>query len=309
MLSITHREFYTLIETGKIHPLQSRQRHARVPLVQVLALKAEFAHKSITLPWEKFIQAVTFFTSNAAEVNRHLTDLGYPRAPIDYIDRLRASAEHDPKLEIIKEKSIGEFFRTFGRADEILRRDDLRLLVELLAMINKGEAEIKDTVKAKYGREYGDADVLRFIEYFYNWKIMDPESVKFYFQYLQGRNLILKQCAYSRADYFIMYALGIDFGGEVSELLERSCLGLIHKLSIMIDAYVYNQTGPSQKELAHLVGIIESLLGAAASCRAGKVTKGKQNDFADKFVPTAVKRESFFETEKNTTFDAQPKPN
>ena len=308
MLSITHREFYSLIEVGKLHPLQGRSRHLRVPLAEVLALKAEFAHKTIALPWEKFIQAVTFFTTNAAEVNRHLTDLGYPRAPVEYIDRLRASAQNDPKLEIIREKSIGEFFRTFGRADEILKREDVRQLTELLTMINKGEAEIKETIRAKYGREYGDADVLRFVEYFYNWKIMDPDSVKFYFQYLQGRDLILKQCAYSRADYFITYALGIDFGGEVSELLERSCLGLIHKLSIMIDGYVYQTTPVSQKDLAHLVGIIESLLSASASCRAGKVSKPKQKEIMDNFVPTAVKRETFFEEEKKTTFSAE-KPN
>jgi hypothetical protein len=302
MLSITVREFYALINAGKLHPLQTRQRHMRVPLAEVMSIKAEFAHRTLAMPYEKFIQAATFFTSNAVEVNGHLLDLGYPKAPVEYIQRCRAAAESDAKLDLIRVKTFGEFMVAFGRAQEILKRGDLRLLVELLTMMQKTESEIQQTIRGKYGRDYAPADVLRFIEYFWNWRTMDPESVQFYMEYVQGREKVLKECAYRRADYFIYYALGIDFGGEVAELLERSCLGLIHKLNFLIDGYVYGNSAVSQKDLESLTNIISELLGAASQVRAGKVPKGKQGGLADMLIPQAITRDKFFDAEKAAQF-------
>lgn len=306
MLSISIREFYALVNAGKFHPLQTRQRHMRIPLAEVMAIKAEYSHRTLALPYEKFVKAATFFTSNAVEVNGLLADMGYPKAPIEYIQRCRTAAESDPKLEIIKVKSIGEFTVAFGRAHEILKRQDLRLLVELLTMIQKSETEIQETIRGKYGRDYAPADILRFIEYFWNWRIMDPESVSFYFDFLQGREKVLKECAYRRADYFIYYALGIDFGGEIAELLERSCLGLLHKLNFLIDGYVYGNVAVSQKDLGNLTEIISTLLGASSQVRAGKIPKGKQDAMAAMLIPQAVTRDKFFETEKSTHFQAKP---
>lgn len=302
MLSITVREFYALINAGKLHPLQTRQRHMRIPLAEVMAVKAEFAHRTLALPYEKFIQATTFFTSNAVEVNGHLLDLGYPKAPVEYIQRCRAAAESDAKLDIIKVKTFGEFMVAFGRAQEILKRQDLRLMVELLTMLQKTESEIQQTIRGKYGRDYAPADVLRFVEYFWNWRAMDPESVQFYMEYVQGREKVLKECAYRRSDYFIYYALGIDFGGEVAELLERSCLGLIHKLNFLVDGYVYGNAAVSQRDLEGLTTIISELLGAASQVRAGKIPKGKQGGLADMLIPKAITRDQFLEAEKTTSF-------
>lgn len=306
MLSITHREFYALVTAGKLHPVHTQQRHIRVPLAQVMALKAEFAHRALALPYQKFIEAVTCFADNAKDVNYHLINLSYPQAPSEFIDRMRILAKEGSKEPLIRQQSIGEFYRAIGRADEIVKRPDLRLLVELLTMINRGEQEIVDTIRAKYGREYGKADILRFQEYFWNWRIMDPESVKFYFEFLQGREKILKECAYNRADYFIFYALGIDFGGEVAELLERSCLGLIHKLNFLIDSYVYGNAAVSQKDLKGISDIISNLLGASQSVRAGKIPKGKQGPMVDDLIPRSVSRQGFFETENRVDFG---KPN
>lgn len=302
MLAITVREFYALVEAGKLHPIHTRQRHIRVPLAEVMALKAELAHRAIALPWEKFIQAATVFSKTALEVNEHLVLLGYPRAPIEYIERQRLHVQNDPSLQVIREHSLGEFFRSLGRAQELLQRRDLRLMVECLAMIAKGEEEIAQILETKFGRGYGKDDVLRFLEYFYNWKIMDPSSVAFYFEYLQGREKVLKDCAYKRADPFIYYALGIDFGGEVGELLERSCLGLMHKLNFLIDGYVYGDAMVAQKDIMALAETISTLLTASKNVREGKVPKGKQGELADVALPKAVSRESFFAGEKKTEF-------
>lgn len=302
MLSITDREFYALVQDGKLHPLHTRQRHVRVPMAEVLALKAEFAHRALALPYEKFIQAATFFSPSAIEINSHLLSFGYPKAPIEYIERCRSAAQGDSKLQIIREKTLVDFMRTFGSAQEILKRGDLRLMVECLTMIQKSEKEIRDTIKAKYGRDYGEADILRFIEYFYNWRLMDPASVSFYMDYVQGRERVLKECAYRRTDYFIYYALGIDFGGEIPELLERSCLGLLHKINVMIDGFVYGTSIPPIKDLMNISEIITNLLGAAQGCRAGKTAKGKAADMAESLIPSAVGRDKFFAMEKSTTF-------
>ncbi len=221
---------------------------------------------------------------------------------------MRIIAQQQGKVELIRQDSIGEFYTSLGRADEILKHPDMRLMVELLTMINKGEKEIVETIRGKYGREYGLADIMRFQEYFWNWRVMDPESVKFYFEFLQGREKVLKECAYSRADYFVIYALGIDFGGEISTLLERSCLGLLHKLNFLIDSYVYGNSAVSHKDLRSVSDIISNLLGAAQSVRAGKVPKGKQGDMMDNLVPKAVGRKSFFETESGVEFGS-PKTN
>src|SRR3990172_5956261 len=127
---------------------------------------------------------------------------------------------------------------------------------------------------------------------------MDPESARFYFEFLMGREKLLKECAYRRADYFIYYALGIDFGGEIGELLERSCLGLMHKLNIFIDGYVYGDVAISQRDLQQIVEIIATLLGAAKSVREGRVPKGKQQGLADSLIPKAISRSEFFDREK-----------
>lgn len=307
MLSISEREFYALIEAGKLHPIQTRQRHLRVPVGQVLAIKAEFAHRALALPYEKFICAATYFTDNALEINALLVELQYPKAPIDYIERCRAAAKGDAKMELIREKNLNDFMNVLGAAREILKRGDLRLMVELLTMVQKTAEEIQKTVKAKYGREFGVADILRFQEYFWNWRLMDPESVNFYMDYVQGRERVLKDCAYKRADYFIYYALGIDFGGEIPELIERSCLGLLHKFNLLVDAYAFGNVVVSQKDLLMLSEIISTMLGAAQSCRTGKVPKGKQAALLDTLVPSAVGRDKFFTMERSTTF--QPPSN
>ena len=309
MLSITTREFYNLIQAGKLHPIQSRQRHARVPLVEVLSLKAEVSHRALVLPYEKFIRSATFFTMNAVEINDKLAELKCPKAPLEYIERCRVAAEADSRIELIKEKSFGEFMQVLGVAREILKHDDLRLMTECLVMIQKGEKEIQDYIRGKYGREYATADILRFIEYFWNWRTMDPESVKFYFDFLTSREKVLKECAYRRADYFVYYALGIDFGGEIADLLERSTLGLIHKLNFLVDTYVYGESMISQKDLSNLTDVISNLLGAAQSCRMGRVPKGKQKELAEGMIPIAVSRDQFFETEKGTSFGTSPKVN
>ncbi len=302
MLGVTGREFYGLVTAGKLHPIYTRQRHMRVPLAEVMGLKAEFAHRALNLPYDKFIKAATFFTTNAAEINELLGKLHYPPAPVEYIERCRMAAQSDPKLEIIREKNYGDFLTVLGRAQEILRRDDLRLMVELLSMIQKTDKEIRDIVKAKYGREYGEADVLRFLEYFWNWHLMDPDSVKFYMEYVQGREKVLKTCAYERADYFIYYHLSLDFGGEIPELLEKSCLGMIHKLNLLVDSYAFGTASVSLKDLATVTEIIVNVLGAAQGVRAGRVGKGKQADLVDKLIPAAVNRTKFFEAEGATQF-------
>lgn len=308
MLSITEREFYALVSAGKLHPLQTRHRHLRIPLAEVMNLKAEYAHRALAMPYEKFIQAASFFTENALEINGHLVDLGYPKAPVDYIERCRLAAK-DSKLSIIKEKTIGDFFRVFGAAQDLLRRGDFRLLVECLTMIRKSEKEIREIIKAKYGRDYGEADILRFIEYFYNWNLMDPQSVNFYMDFVQGRERVIKTCAIGRADYFIYWALGLDFGGEIPELLEKSTLGLMHKFNVMIDGYVYGTTAVTQRDLKGLAEIILDVLGAAQTCRAGKVPKGKQGGVVDNVVPAAMNRDKFFATERSANFGEGPKAN
>lgn len=302
MLGITGREFYALVEAKKLHPIHTRQRHIRVPRAEVMALKSEYAHRALNLPYDKFIKAATYFTTNAVEINDLLAKLHYPPAPVDYIERCRLAATGDQKQELIREKSYGEFVAALGRAQEILKRDDLRLMVELLVMIQKTEKEIRDVVKAKYGREYGEADVLRFIEYFWNWHLMDPDSVKFYMEYIQGREKILKTCAYERADYFIYYHLGLDFGAEIPELLEKSCLGMIHKLNVLVDGYAFGTMAVSLKDLSSVTEIIVNVLGAAQGMRNGKVPKGRQPEVLDKMIPAAVNRTKFFEAEGATSF-------
>jgi hypothetical protein len=306
MLMISTREFYALIESGKFHPVFTKQRHQRIPLAEVMALKQELANRASVLPHEKFIQACGVFAENAFDVNRYVTSLGYFKVPIDYIERLRVQLEVDKNVGVIKVASFGELLTALGKAAEIQKRPDLRTLVECLHMICKGDKEIADTVRAKYGREYSPEDIGRYIEYFFSWRSLDHESAKFYLEMLTGREKLLKECAYRRADPFIYYALGVDFGGEVSELLERSSLGLIHKLNFFIDGYVYGDGAVSLRDLQSMVDIIGGLLGSAKDVREGKVPKGKQGELIDNGVPKAFSRTAFFETEKKTQFNADP---
>lgn len=302
LLSITVREFYALVEAQKLHPLYTANRQIRISLAEAMAVKSELSSRAITVPHEKFIMSCTFFCPNSIDLNSLLVQLKFPRIPLDYAERLRLQAQSDPGLTLIKEKSLQDFYRTLGRADEIFKREDLRLMVEALTMIGKGEQEISQMVQAKYGRTYGKDDILRFVEYFYNWKTMDPASASFYIEYLSGREKVIKKCAYNRADPFIHYALGIDFGGEIADLLERSCLGLVHKLNFFIDGMVYGEGIVTQRDLMQMAEIISNLLGAAKSVRDGKVPKGKQKQMADTMLPQAVGRGDFFEKEKSTTF-------
>lgn len=307
MLMITVREYTALIEAGKFHPIYTKQRHQRIPIGEVIALKSELAHRGTVIPHEKFVQAICAFSENAFDVNRYLSEIGYLRVPVDYIERLRTHLNSDPNLNIVRATTFIGLMQGLGKAAEIRKREDLRLLIECLYMINKGEKEISETVKAKFGREYTPEDIYRYIEYFYNWKTMDPDSTRYYFEFLNGREKLLKECAHRRADYFIYYALGIDFGGDISDLIERSCLGLMHKLNFFIDGYVYGDAQISQRDLQAMSTIIQTLLGSAKMVREGKVPKGKQGEIVDKTIPQAFDRTSFFETEKKVKFDANPK--
>ncbi len=306
MLSVSTKEFYALVQAGKLHPLTTSGKHVRVPVAEVIALKAELSNRALAMPYEKFIMASAFFASNAVEVNQALADLGCPRAPVEYIERLRMTARQDSSASLIRAKTLDEFFQAFGRPYEIVKRDDLRLLVEVLHMISKGEEEISQTVRAKYGREYSKDEILRFIEYFWNWKIMDPDSAHFYFDLIQGRARTLKECAYKRADYFVYYALGIDFGGEVSELLERSCLGLLYKFNILVDSYVYGTAMVSQADLQKSAELIQTILGAARDVRDGKVPKDKGKQLAEHSLPQAITRGEFFKKENEAAFAPKP---
>lgn len=308
MLMISAREFTALIDAGKFHPIFTKQRHQRIPLAEVLALKSELAHRGTVIPHEKFVQACCAFAENGFDVNRYISEIGFLRVPVDYIERLRTHLNSDMNLPIIRATTFVDLMKQLGKAAEIQKRPDLRLLVECLYMINKGEKEISETVKAKYGRDYTPEDIYRYIEYFFNWKTMDPDSTRYYFEFMNGREKLLKECAHRRADYFIYYALGIDFGGEIGDLIERSCLGLMHKLNFFIDGYVYGDAAVSQRDLQSMADIIQSLLGAAKLVREGKVPKGKQSEIADKTIPQAFDRTSFFDGEKKVKFDALPPP-
>jgi len=307
MLGLSKHEFASLVSEGKLHPIKTTTGHDRVSLAEIISLKAEFSARALATPYEKFIQAASFFCANAQDINRQLSTLGLPTVPTEYINRLRTNAEKDPDPGLIKVRSAREFFTALGRAEEILKHPDLKLMAELLHMVNRGEEEIRQTIRAKYGREYGVEDVARYLEYFYNWRIMDPDSARFYFQFLpsNSREHILKVCAFRRADYFIFYALGIDFGGEVADLIERSCLGLLHKLNIYVDGFVYGDLIVGQADIQKLADIISTLLGAAAQVRAGRVPKSKQNELVDTMVPKTFTRAEFFKAEKATTFAAK----
>ena len=193
VLMITIREFYALIETGKFHPISTEQGHQRIPVAEVMAVKSEMAHRATVIPHEKFVQACCVFSSDCFDVNKYVSGAGYLKVPVDYIERLRTHLNADPNLGIIRAQSYKELMTSLGKATEIHRRADLRLLVECLTMISRGEKEISDTIRAKFGREYSPDDVVRYIEYFYNWKTMDPESARFYFEYLVGREKLLKE--------------------------------------------------------------------------------------------------------------------
>jgi hypothetical protein len=306
MLSISTKEFYALVQAGKIHPFTTSGKHIKVPVAEIIALKAELSHRALAMPCEKFIMASAFFASNAVEVNQALSDLGCPRAPVEYIERLRMTARQDSSANLIRAKTLDEFFQAFGRSYELLKREDVRLMVEVLHMISKGEEEIAQAVRAKYGREYTNDEVQRFIEYFWSWKVMDPDSARFYFELIQGRNRTLKECAYKRADYFVYYALGIDYGGEVAELLERSCLGLLYKFNILVDSFVYGTAMVNQQDLQRSAELIQTILGAARDVRDGKTPKDKGKSLADHSLPNAITRGEFFKSEKETAFNAKP---
>ena len=298
MLGISKKEFYRLVQEGKLHPLNTTSKQLKIPLSQVMALKAEMTHRQLTLPHEKFIMAMAHFTKSPFQINERLVDLGFHKAPVEYIDRLKTYVETDKDMPIIREDSLEEFFRALGSATDLVRRDDVKLMVELLTMIQKGEEEIRTIVQAKTGREYGTEDILRFQEYFFNWKAMDPESMKFYFDFVTDkREKILRDCAYRRADYFIYYALGIDFGGDIADLLERSCLGIMYKLNLLIDGHAYGEAAGSMKDLESLAKIVMTLLDGAKACRDGEIPKSKQKEFADHVIPATVSRTDFLGTE------------
>jgi len=306
LLSITTKDFYALVQSGKLHPITTTGRHVKVPSAEVIALKAELAHRALAMPCEKFIMASAFFARNAVELNQILSDLGYPRAPVEYIERLRMSAHQDPSLNLIRGKTLDEFVAAFGRGYEILKRDDVRLLAESLHMMSRGEEEIAQSIRAKFGREYTKDEVALFIEYFWNWKVMDPDSARYYFELLQGRNRLIKESAYRRQDYFVYYALGIDFGGELSELLERSSLGLLYKFNIMLDSYVYGTAMVSMQDLQKMAELIQTILGASKDVRDGKIPKEKGKQIADQALPQAMGRGDFFKNEKETAFAPRP---
>ena len=306
VLGISEREFYSLISAGKFHPIQTHGKQYRVPLAEVLALKAELSHKTLALPCEKFIQASAFFYQNPIDVNNKLVELGYPKIPEEYIIRHHRYANIGEGPDIIKGGSFTEFIKKMGAAKDILYRRNIRLLVECLSMIGRGEKDIAEIVKAKYSRTYKPEDIEYYIDYFYNWAVMDPDSADFYFKFLQGREKMLKECAAQRSDYFIYYAFGIDFGGEVSELLERSCLGLLYKMNYLIDGHVYGDIPVSTRELQNMAHIINTMLGAAKQSREGHMFGMPKNN--NKGVPenigqpVQIKRDSFFKLEKGIEF-------
>lgn len=299
ILGISNKQYYDLIETKKLHPLQTHQGHTRIPLAQVMNLKAEMSNQHLSLPYEKFIMALTNFCKTPMKVNSILTDMGYPRAPMEYIERQRNLAAVDDESDLIREESLSDFFRAVGNPEHIAKRSDVRLMVELLTMIQKGEKEIRDTVEAKTGHQYGCDDILRFQEYFFNWKMMDPESITFYMEFMSGREKLLKNVAYQRSDYFIYYALGIDFGGEIAELLERSSLGILYKLNLLIDGQVYSDISASTRDLETMTKIITNLLDAAQTARSrhGKQGEEKSIQEAESLIPESMDRASFFEEE------------
>lgn len=303
LLGISKREFYIIIKSGRFHPLMTRHGHYRLPLTEILAYKAELSHRALTLPYEKFIQASAFFAKTPTEVNNLLAGMHHPKAPVEYIERQHHYAKLASDLPVIRKETKLDFFAALGPAKEILYRQDLRLLVECLLMIQRGEKEIAETIQRKYGRKYSAEDIACFARYFYDWPPMDPESIRFYFEFIQGREHFLKECAHQRADYFIYYALGIESDGDVAELLEKSCLGLFYKLDVLIKGHVYGDATISPKEIQNMATIIGTLLGAAKSCREGKMNVSKQRDLVERVLPVAITRGDFFESEKEMDFE------
>lgn len=309
MLGISTKEFFALVQAGKLHPLTTSGRHTKVPVAEIIALKAELVHRALVMPYERLVMASAFFASNAVEVNQALSDLGCPRAPVEYIERLRMSARQEQDPGIIRADSYDGFLAALGRSYEIIKRDDIRLIVETLHMMNRGEEEIRQIIRAKFGREYTKEEVSRFLEYFWNWKIMDHESALFYLETLQGRARTVKECAYKRSDYFVYYALGIDYGGEVSDLLERSCLGLLYKFNIMVESYVYGTAMVSQQDLLKSAELIQTLLSASRDVRGGKMPRDKAEKVVESaMVPHSITRAEFFSNEKATSFSAPKLP-
>lgn len=294
ILGISKREFYALAEAGKFHPIYTAQNHMLVPLAEVMAVKAELSHKASMMPWEKFIQAQTLFTKTNSEISDRVTLLGFPRPLPEYIDRLRAEAMANPALEIIRAGSIQELWEKLSPSPEIVKRKDLQLVIECLAMISKSDEEIAQMIRAKFGRQYTQEGIGTYLEYFFDWPRMDHESVLFYTEFLQGRERLIKECAYRRADYFVYYALGLDFGGEVGELLERICLGLLHRLNFLVDAQVYQDVNVPPRELQQMAEIISQLLTAAKGVRDGKMPKMKQQEVVEHLLPKALSRQEFF---------------
>lgn len=301
-LGISKKEFASLIETQKIHPVKTAGGQTRVSLAEIISLRGEYAARSFAVPYEKFIKAATCFCNSAPEANSQLSVLGLPTVPVEYIERLRSAMQNDPEPGVIQAQTSKEFFVAFGKAEEILKHPDVKILAELLYMINRGEEEISQAIRAKFGREYPVDVVARYLEYFFNWRSMDPDSIKLYIKFLSEREAFLKTCAFHRADHFIFYALGLDYGGEVADLIERSCLGLLHKLNIYIDGFVYGDLVVGQADIQKLSDIIATLLGAASQVRAGRVAKGKQGDLVDTMIPKAFSRTEFFSGEKTLSF-------
>lgn len=277
ILGLSKYLYKKLLEAGELKPIMGANGRRKYVLSDVYTLAANLKRGVLGLPYDKFVMALAL-SKPYTDVNAELGRLMLPPISAEHYQRLKIVVGEQDFARLVRENGIEYFFKEgLGRTLEIAQRPDVRLVVDCLHMIGKGEKEIQEVVRKKFGKEYDEKTYLLYLNYFFNLAGMSDASMDHYFSVLPKREANVKRSARRRFDYVVYYALGIDYPGDIGELIERSCLGLLYEFNTEIDGRVFD--GDKQKgqidTLERYSKVIVDLFSAAREVRREAAGSGR----------------------------------
>lgn len=246
---------------------------------EVNELAAKLHRRLKRFPYETLIQALMgAFGFSEVKVNEVLKVYGLPEVTRTYIEELRLSDDPELKARLVGLSTPDRISAKLPGAVEIAWSKDLRVMVDCLHMIRCSADEIVRHLKNRYGRPFNVEDVVRYLDFFYDWWAMGQENQEAYLKQIhQGsKEFFIKKTAHQRVDYFVYYAFQLELKGSVPELIERNCLGLLRKMTILVEAYLYGPEACKElgingtvtsKDLTHLTYVLEKLISTSRNAK------------------------------------------
>lgn len=270
MLGLSMYMYEKLLKNGELKPVSLPNiKHRRYLLSDIQKLSVQLRRSVLGLPYDRFVMALAV-SKNYTGVNEELGRVFLPPVTSDHYHRLKIVVGKQDFAKTVKDNGIEYFFKEgLGRAIDIVSRPDIRLVADCLHLIGKGEAEIAAVIKQKFNKEFDEKELLIYLNYFFNLAGMTDESMDHYLGLLPKREASIKKSAKRRFDYVVYYALGLDYPGDIGELIERSCLGLLYEFNNEIDGRVFegNEKKGRIDTLKKYSEVIVDLFSAARDVR------------------------------------------